>query len=212
MSRRKEREEVFQLLFEAEFHSSETPSVTYANALELRGVEETPYIRDTYFGAMERREDIDAQIAQNARKWKLSRMAAVTRSILRLAVYEILWGEVPPRAAINEAVELAKLYDEEAAPAFINGILNQIAKESGKLGETESEKTDDAELVSVCLLVLIPAIILRRPRCVMRRDVCSVTPRCSFPWRKGSVVFAKAMRCSTTSVICLPLWNSFAVR
>ncbi|MBQ5886351.1 MAG: transcription antitermination factor NusB, partial [Clostridia bacterium] len=89
--------------------------------------------------------DIDAQIAQNARKWKLSRMAAVTRSILRLAVYEILWGEVPPRAAINEAVELAKLYDEEAAPAFINGILNQIAKESGKLGETESEKTDDAE-------------------------------------------------------------------
>jgi N utilization substance protein B len=70
-------------------------------------------------------------------------MAAVTRSILRLAVYEILWGEVPPRAAINEAVELAKLYDEEAAPAFINGILNQIAKENGKLGETE--KADDAE-------------------------------------------------------------------
>lgn len=145
MSRRKEREEVFQLLFETEFHSSETPSVTYANALELRGVAETPYIRDTYFGAMERREDIDAQIAQNARKWKLSRMAAVTRSILRLAVYEILWGEVPPRAAINEAVELAKLYDEEAAPAFINGILNQIAKENGKLGETEAEKADDAE-------------------------------------------------------------------
>jgi N utilization substance protein B len=72
-------------------------------------------------------------------------MAAVTRSILRLAVYEILWGEVPPRAAINEAVELAKLYDEEAAPAFINGILNQIAKENGKLGETEPEKADDAE-------------------------------------------------------------------
>jgi transcription termination factor NusB len=42
-------------------------------------------------------------------------------------------------------VELAKLYDEEAAPAFINGILNQIAKENGKLGETEAEKSDDAE-------------------------------------------------------------------
>lgn len=133
------------MLFETEFHSSETPSVTYANALELRGVEETPYIRDTYFGAMERREDIDAQIAQNARKWKLSRMAAVTRSILRLAVYEILWGEVPPRAAINEAVELAKIYDDEAAPAFINGILNQIARESGKLAAPAETETESAE-------------------------------------------------------------------
>ena len=145
MSRRKEREEVFQLLFETEFHSSETPSVTYANALELRGVEETPYIRDTYFGALEHREETDDLIAQNAHKWKLSRMAAVTRSILRLAVYEILWGEVPPRAAINEAVELAKTYDDDAAPAFINGILNQIARASGKLGDPAPDAAADAE-------------------------------------------------------------------
>ena len=61
-------------------------------------------------------------------------------------MYEICYYEdTPAQVAVNEAVELAKLYDEEAAPAFINGILNQIAKESGKLGETESEKTDDAE-------------------------------------------------------------------
>ena len=124
---------------------SETPSVIYANAFELRGMEETPYIRDTYFGALEHRAETDALLAQNAHRWKLSRMAAVTRSILRLAVYEILWGEVPPRAAINEAVELAKIYDDEAAPAFINGILNQIAKESGKLTAPAETETESAE-------------------------------------------------------------------
>ncbi len=124
---------------------SETPSVIYANAFDLRDMEETPYIRDTYFGALEHREETDALIAQNAHKWKLSRMAAVTRSILRLAVYEILWGEVPPRAAINEAVELAKIYDDEAAPAFINGILNQIARESGKLAAPAETETESAE-------------------------------------------------------------------
>ncbi len=145
MSRRKEREIVFQLLFETEFHPSQTPSAIYANALELRDAEDTPYIRDTYFGAMEHREETDAHIAENARKWKLSRMAAVTRSILRLAVYEILWGEVPPRAAINEAVELAKTYDDDAAPAFINGILNQIARASGKLVDPVTDAAADAE-------------------------------------------------------------------
>ena len=49
-------------------------------------------------------------------------------------------GEVPPRAAINEAVELAKIYDDDAAPAFINGILNQIARESGKLVAPEVDQ------------------------------------------------------------------------
>jgi len=72
-------------------------------------------------------------------------MAVVTRSILRLCVYEILWGEVPPRAAINEAVELAKVYDDEAAPAFINDILNQIARQSGKLSTPETDAPTDAE-------------------------------------------------------------------
>ena len=145
MSRRNEREVVFQLLFETEFHTAEPPSAIYAAALELREMEETPYIRDTYFGALEHRAEVDDLIAQNARKWKLSRMAVVTRSILRLCVYEILWGEVPPRATINEAVELAKVYDDEAAPAFINGILNQIARQSGKLSTPETDAPTDAE-------------------------------------------------------------------
>ena len=82
----------------------------------------------------------DAELEKSAVKWKVSRMARVTRSILRLAVYELLHAEnsIPPKAVINEAVELAKEFDDDAAPAFINGILNKIARDNGKLGEAET--------------------------------------------------------------------------
>jgi len=132
---------VFQLLFETEFHSDMTPSAVYLNAAAAREIEETPYIHDTYFGVMEKKEEADALISQFSRRWKLSRMAVVTRNLLRLAAYEMTWGGVPPKAAINEALEIAKIYDDDAAPAFINGILNQIAREKGLLADAV-QKTD----------------------------------------------------------------------
>ena len=131
MNRRQEREIVFQLLFETEFHRDITPSSVYLNASAAREIEETPYIHDTYFGVMERRDDADLLISQFSHRWKLSRMGIVTRNLLRLAVYEMLWGNIPPKAAINEVLEIAKIYDTEAAPSFINGILNQIARHKG---------------------------------------------------------------------------------
>lgn len=140
MTRREEREAVFQMLFESEFHAGVTPNDIYTNSLAYEGVKETPYLRDTYFGAMENREETDKLISENAHKWKIVRMAAVTRTILRLAVYEMMWGGIPPKAAINEAVEIAKIYDDDAAPGFINGILNQIARKNGLI--TDGQKTD----------------------------------------------------------------------
>jgi len=137
MNRRKERETVFHLLFESEFHREVPPSQVYMNALEAREIEESEYIRGTYFGTMEKRDEADTRIAQFAKKWKLSRMSVVTRNILRLAVYEMLWGQVPPKAAINEALEIDKIYDDDAAPAFINGILNQIARAEGLIEASE---------------------------------------------------------------------------
>ncbi len=141
MTRRQQRETVFQLLFETEFHPSTPPSELYANGLTDKDVKESEYIRDTYFGTVERAAEVDEKIAACAHKWKVSRMAVVTKSILRLAVYEMLWGGIPPKAAINEAVELAKIYDDDAAPAFINGILNQIARGAGLIG-AETAATD----------------------------------------------------------------------
>ncbi|MBQ4042948.1 MAG: transcription antitermination factor NusB [Clostridia bacterium] len=133
MNRRKERETVFQLLFETEFHREAAPSEVYHNARMAREIEETDYIRNTYFGVLENCADADELISRFSKKWRLSRMSVVTRSLLRLGTYEMVWGNVPPKAAINEALEIAKIYDDEAAPSFINGILNQIARDKGLL-------------------------------------------------------------------------------
>lgn len=138
MTRREEREIVFQMLFESEFHADVTPADIYTNSLASQDVKETPYLRDTYFGVMENREETDRLISDNAHKWKIVRMAAVTRTILRLAVYEMMWGGIPPKAVINEAVEIAKVFDDDAAPGFINGILNQIARKNGLIADDKT--------------------------------------------------------------------------
>ena len=67
------------------------------------------------------------KISAYAKGWSLDRIAHISLAILRLCTYELLFTEVPTPVAINEAVELAKLYDGDDAPAFINGILNAIA-------------------------------------------------------------------------------------
>lgn len=141
MTRREEREIVFQILFEAEFHSDVSSADMYERSLAGREVKETAYIRDTYFGTMESREETDTLISASAHKWKISRMAVVTRTLLRLSVFEMCFGGVPAKAVINEAVELAKIYDDDAAPAFINGILNQIARAKGLIGVEVSGET-----------------------------------------------------------------------
>ena len=64
-------------------------------------------------------------------------MSAVTKALLRMAVGEMLYTDVPPKACINEAVEIAKVYDEGKAPRFINGILNKVARAAGKITDGE---------------------------------------------------------------------------
>ncbi len=79
-------------------------------------------------GVMENREQLDEAIRKNAPAWPLEQVAAVDRSILRLAIYEIVIdNRVPMRAAINEAVELAKEFGGEASPKFVNGVLGSVA-------------------------------------------------------------------------------------
>ena len=73
-------------------------------------------------------EEIDAMIEQSAKGWDLSRMNKVDLAILRLAVYEMKYGETPVGVAINEAVELAKKFSSDEAPAFVNGVLGKAAK------------------------------------------------------------------------------------
>ena len=82
---------------------------------------------DLVRGTAEKIAELDATIEANAAHWSLARIAPVERNILRLAAYELLFrDDIPERVAINEAIELAKLYGSEESGAFVNGILDQI--------------------------------------------------------------------------------------
>ncbi len=78
-------------------------------------------------------DDIDAQIADVAEHWRLERIGTVERNILRIALHELNVGEVPPRVVIDEAVRLARWFAGPKAPAFINGVIDGIARRLGRL-------------------------------------------------------------------------------
>ena len=85
-------------------------------------------------GTLEKLEDIDALIEKLAENWILGRMAAVDRNILRLAAFEILYRkDIPSAVTINEALEIAKKYSSSESAPFLNGVLDRIAKEAGKV-------------------------------------------------------------------------------
>lgn len=128
MNRRESREAVFCLLYELEYHPDSHYLDVYNLAKLSREIEENEYIKSTFTGTCEKTEEIDKIIESASVGWKTERMSKVSKAILRLGVYEIVFGNVPFKAAINEAVDIAKKYDNEHSPAFVNGILNKVAK------------------------------------------------------------------------------------
>jgi len=89
---------------------------------------------------LKNKEAIDTLLEKYSDNWSLSRMAVIDRNLLRLATCEILYGKsVPPKVAIDEAVEIAKKYGSEDSPNFINGILDRVLKEKKTVVESTSE-------------------------------------------------------------------------
>ena len=132
MKRRLAREYAFKLVYELGVQQEkDLPSLIEDTAREQ---EFTPdeYIEKVVTGITDRKDELDALIADSAKGWKLERLSAASLAIMRLATYEMLYvDDVPFSVAINEAVELAKIYDHEKAPKFINGTLNAIAEKKG---------------------------------------------------------------------------------
>lgn len=125
MNRTEAREAVFELLFETEFRAEEAVEDIFNGSTENREIKVNDYIRTAYFGVIEHLAEIDELITRHARGWKVARIAPVTRSILRLAVFEMLYcSDIPETVSINEAIELCKKFDDEKARAFLNGVLN----------------------------------------------------------------------------------------
>ena len=127
MTRREARAAVFGLLFETEFRNEETKEEIYETSAENREIPDDEYVKDTYYGICENLEKVDSVIGENSKGWKTERLGNVSRSILRLGVYELMFvSSIPYSVTINEAVELAKKYDDEKARPFINGVLNSV--------------------------------------------------------------------------------------
>jgi N utilization substance protein B len=82
-----------------------------------------------YEGVMEHLEEIDKAIIEHLKDWDFERLGAIERATLRLAAYEILFGELDSAVVINEAVEITKAFGTEQSPKFINGVLDAIAKD-----------------------------------------------------------------------------------
>lgn len=127
-SRRKARELAVQVLFCLEFGAIEPLSaldfVSKCFSFEKSAL---PFARDLVQGVCDRRTEIDALIRQSSRNWRLERMSRLDRSILRMALFEILFREdIPPKVSIDEAVELGKKYGDTESGSFINGVLDYV--------------------------------------------------------------------------------------
>ena len=129
--RRAAREAVLALLFETEYHEDEAPEAILTRAAAARDVDvKDRYIRKEYYAIMENLTAIDTLLGRHAKGWRTDRLSRVSRAVLRLGAYELVFAEkIPAPVAINEAVELAKKFDDPKARAFINGVLNAIKKE-----------------------------------------------------------------------------------
>ena len=94
------------------------------------------FAKELVAGVMAHRDALDARITEHAKHWRLARMAAVDRNVLRLAVYELEHGDPPASVILDEAVELARRFGDDPSPAFVNGVLDAIARSvrPGELG------------------------------------------------------------------------------
>lgn len=130
MKRREAREALFVLLYEMTFNTPGELEEIIEKERENRDLDDE-YLLSSIRGIYENLSVIDNKIAGHARGWKMERLSRITLAILRLSTYEMTYTDIPYTISINEAVELAKKYDHDQAPTFINGILNAIADTDG---------------------------------------------------------------------------------
>jgi len=155
-----------QTLYEWDFNSSTSLTTSGANDKKIEeilkrnidefapGLEDDKFAKDLIKGVLENREKIDEIIAKTAPEWPLEQISLVDRNVLRLGIYELLFGkreEVPPKVAINEAIELAKSFGGETSGKFVNGVLGTIYRAIGEPGKDEGGPRRGKEIKSEAL-------------------------------------------------------------
>ena len=132
MSRRELREQIFKLLFRIEFNAKEEMQeqvgLFFEEEENQADAADTAYISEKFQKICDKLEEIDAALNEKVEGWDTGRMGKVDLTVLRLAVYEILFDEeIPTGVAINEAVELAKKFGQDSSSSFVNGVLAKFA-------------------------------------------------------------------------------------
>lgn len=140
-SRHVARSIAMQSLFEWDFNGQPTaglPAIVEHNLQEFgSGLDDTEFTRKTIDGVIENLAEIDKLIASYAPEWPIEQITIIDRNILRIGVFELKFNkEIPPKVAINEAIELAKSYGGPSSGKFVNGVLGSMYK------DLEKEKTD----------------------------------------------------------------------
>ena len=132
MNRSKTREESFKLLYSMQISKDVDIDEQIKMFLEQEEIEDNDvisYIENVIKGVKENEKDIEEKIEQNIKEdWTLSRISKIDLTLLKLAIYEIIYTKLPYKVVINEVVELAKNYGDDSSKAFINGVLASIVK------------------------------------------------------------------------------------
>lgn len=132
MKRTETREFAFQLLYSSEIQKEmeEEQVELFIQESQIQNKNQVEYIQTIFTGIKSHQEEIHNLIENNLKeKWSMSRISKIDLAILKLAIYELIYSQLPYKVVINEAVELAKKYGDDSSRAFVNGILASIVKE-----------------------------------------------------------------------------------
>lgn len=134
MQRTAMSELAFKLVYEIEVQKDDIEEQVelFLESNEITDEKVISYLKDVVNGIESNDSEINELISKNLKEnWSLNRIPKISLSLLKLAIYEMLYSKIPYKVAINEVVELAKKYGDEASPNFINGILASVVKEKG---------------------------------------------------------------------------------
>ena len=135
MNRSLSRELVFKLLYELEVQKENQIEQVdlYIENNDIQDKRVKDYIKEIVNGVKENKEKIESLISKNLKKdWSLDRISKVNLAILKLAIYDIEYMDLPYKVGINEAVELAKKYGDDGSKQFVNGVLASVGKENSE--------------------------------------------------------------------------------
>ena len=143
MNRTESREQAFKLLYSMEIQKEASPEQIdlYLENNEITNEQTIQYIKDIWTGTNKYKDEIKEKISKNLKKdWDIERLSKVNLSLLKLAIYEMLFKKLPFKVVINEVIELAKKYGEDNSASFINGVLASIVKNDLRRVSKKGEK------------------------------------------------------------------------